>query len=462
MNIVLDFAKPAGKIRALHGVNNGPVAWGANDDLTPYHAEAGFPSTRLHDAHWPCPDVVDVPCIFPIFDADADDPKYYCFTKTDAYLAPIVKNGSRITYRLGTSIECRLRHLIPGGGLENHPPRDYAKWAKICVNIIRHYNDGWANGFHYGLKYFEIWNEPDGIGTWTGTEQQYFELYEIAARALKAHDPSLKVGGPVMGMKSSTLFAPMQPFLAYCRERKLPLDFFAWHVYHESPREMARYAAAARVVLNEYGFTNAESHLTEWHQIAPPGLPDFGPVEKWGTPNPRKVADIRNYFADMRGANGAAFTVSTLLLLQDAHLDMANFYTADTTSPWSMFDEWGIPGKIYYAFVAFNHLTKTPNRVACERQGEAPPEITLCAGLSDDRKTASLLISNFGSTPISLTVRLKHLPLQGTIRAETLAVDATHDLTRISDVTLEPGASLLTLKIPGDAVYLVRLCLAGK
>ena len=58
------------------------------DDLTKYHAEAGFPSMRLHDMHWPCPDV---------------------------YLAPIVKNGSQITYRLGTGMENRTRCYVSGG-----------------------------------------------------------------------------------------------------------------------------------------------------------------------------------------------------------------------------------------------------------------------------------------------------------------------------------------------------------
>ena len=243
--VVVDFAKSLGKIRALHGVNNGPVVWGANDDLTKYHAEAGFPSTRLHDMHWPCPDVVDVPCIFPVFDADADDPKYYCFTKTDVYLAPIVKNGSQITYRLGTSMENRTRCYV-GGGIYSHPPKDYAKWAKVCVNIIRHYNEGWANGYHYNIKNWEIWNEPeDGPGMWDGTWQQYFALYEVAAKAIKAHDPSLKVCGPATCSVDQPI---VRPFLAYCRDRRLPLDIFTWHCYAASPREAPRAAAVARAL----------------------------------------------------------------------------------------------------------------------------------------------------------------------------------------------------------------------
>jgi hypothetical protein len=447
--LAVDFAKSLGKIRAIHGVNNGPVMWGYADDVTKYHVDAGFPSTRLHDSHWPSPDVVDVPAIFPIFDADADDPKYYCFTKTDAYLAPIVKNGSRITYRLGASIENRLRNVIKPG-VNNHPPKDYAKWAKICINIIRHYNEGWANGYHYNIKYFEIWNEPDGIGTWTGTMQQYFELYAVAARAIKAHDPSLKVGGPVMG--GPIPFAT-EPFLIYCRDHKLPLDFYAWHYYTDSPSELARVAILSRAFLDKYGFKNAESHLTEWHYIMPPGLPDLAPVDDLGNPQPQKVVAIRKYFADMRGPRGAAFTATALMLLQDSPLDMANYYAADM-NPWGMFDEWGIPGRVYYVFVAFNQLTKTPNRVACEKPGGPP--VTMCAGLSDDRKTASILVSNFGAAPRKVSLHLQNLPLPQPVQAETFAVDVSHEFTSIGKTTLKPDAATMTLDLPDYAVYFVR------
>jgi hypothetical protein len=449
--VVVDFAKSLGKIRAIHGVNNGPLMWGYADDVNKYHADAQFPSTRLHDSHWPSPDVVDVPVIFPIFDADADDPKNYCFTKTDAYLAAIVKNSSRITYRLGTSIENRLRNIIKPG-VNNHPPKDYAKWAKICINIIRHYNEGWANGYHYNIKYFEIWNEPDGIGTWTGTMQQYFELYAVAAKAIKAHDPSLKVGGPVMG---GPIPFDTEPFLTYCRDHKLPLDFYAWHYYTDSPSELARVARLVPVFLKKYGFPEAESHLTEWHYIMPPGLPDVGPVEGIGDPQPQKVAAIQKYFTDMRGPRGAAFTATALMLLQDTPLDMANFYAADT-NPWSMFNELGIPGRVYYTFVAFNQLTKTPNRVACDGKSLAESKITMCAGLSDDRKTASILVSNFKAAPCKVAICLQNLPLPQPVQAETFAVDASHEFASIGKTTVKSDGSTLTLDLPDNAVYFVR------
>lgn len=433
---VVDFAKPIGRIRPIHGVNNGPVVWSGEESgltatLTKRHKEAGFPSVRLHDCHWPNPDVVDVPCIFPIFDADPDDPRYYCFAKTDAYLAPIVNSGKQITYRLGTSIEHWTR-------FHTSPPEDFAKWAKICVNIIRHYNEGWANGFHYNIKHWEIWNEPEtGRLMWTGTLQQYFELYEIVAKAIKAHDPSLKVGGPsACQMKG---YPSVLPFLIFCRDRKVPLDFVSWHSYRNAPSEVIQDAAAIRAMLDKAGFKGMPQHMTEWNRF-PEGSAKQTEQEKLDS---------------MRSSRAAAFAASTLMLLQDYPIDMANFYTADT-NPWGMFDAFGVPGRVYYAFVAFNQLTKTPDRVACELNGLPQPEITICAGLSGDRKNGAILISNFSAAPRHVSIRLRGLPRQ-LVQSETLAVDAKHEFASIGKMAIDPEQAVLAMDLPDNAVYLIRL-----
>ena len=132
--LTVDCSRPQGRLRPLHGVGNGPfVAGGHTADMAARHREAGFPSVRLHDCHWPNPNVVDVPTIFPLFHADVDDPRNYIFKPTDRYLQPIVENGAWIVYRLGVSIEHLTKYYI-------YPPEDYARWARICINIIRHYN----------------------------------------------------------------------------------------------------------------------------------------------------------------------------------------------------------------------------------------------------------------------------------------------------------------------------------
>jgi hypothetical protein len=76
---------------------------------------------------------------------------------------------------LGASIE-------HGEKKGTYPPQDYAKWARICEHIILHYTKGWANGFHYDITYWEIWNEPDAVtfdkdGNFVG-DNKYILRYE--------------------------------------------------------------------------------------------------------------------------------------------------------------------------------------------------------------------------------------------------------------------------------------------
>jgi xylan 1,4-beta-xylosidase len=151
----VDFGRVTGTIRPLHGLNQGPLAAGGLLDLTSEFKELQPPFIRLHDCHWPNGDVVDMHVVFPDFDADPERPENYDFRRTDEYLAAIRATGASIVYRLGESIEHASQRL------HVHPPRDPARWAAICAGIIRHYNEGWAYGHRYGIRYWEIWNEPE-------------------------------------------------------------------------------------------------------------------------------------------------------------------------------------------------------------------------------------------------------------------------------------------------------------
>src|SRR4026208_109760 len=93
--------------------------------------------------------------IFRDINADPDDPKSYDFALTDEYLRSVFTAGMHVVYRLGESIEhTEAKRFV-------HPPADPGRWANACVGIIKHYNDLWAKGFRYGIKYWEIWNEPE-------------------------------------------------------------------------------------------------------------------------------------------------------------------------------------------------------------------------------------------------------------------------------------------------------------
>jgi len=74
------------------------------------------------------------------------------------------------------------------------PPKDWALWYNLIKALIAHLRD------RYGREellswYFEVWNEPD-ISFWTGTQAEYFKLYDLAARAVKEVDRAFRIGGP--------------------------------------------------------------------------------------------------------------------------------------------------------------------------------------------------------------------------------------------------------------------------
>ena len=146
----------------------------ASDRMFHYLTEAGIPYSRLHDVGGGFGDgkYVDVPNIFRNFDADENDPANYDFTFTDLLLNQLVKANVEPYYRLGVTIE-NAAH-IKSYWIDS--PKDYAKWARICEHIIRHYTEGWANGFHYKITYWEIWNEADGRAKqmWTGTREELY------------------------------------------------------------------------------------------------------------------------------------------------------------------------------------------------------------------------------------------------------------------------------------------------
>src|SRR5947207_7238831 len=102
--ITIDFARPQGIIRPLHGVNLGPLNNHGTLDVSSHHRELGIPFTRLHDCTYYVRDVADIHCIFRNFDADPTHAENYSFAETDDYIQSILNVGSQIVYRLGQSI----------------------------------------------------------------------------------------------------------------------------------------------------------------------------------------------------------------------------------------------------------------------------------------------------------------------------------------------------------------------
>ena len=361
--------KRLGEIKRIHGVNCAPYNQRGGDDqkkIFDLFSYIGAPHSRLHDCcgKWGGTHFVDIPNVFPNFDADENDPASYDFHYTDEYVNAILSCGTQIIYRLGVTIEWGSKQYVA------HPPKDPLKWAKICEHVIMHYNEGWANGFHHGIEYWEIWNEPENPPMWTGTKDEFFNLYRVASKYLKFKFPSLKIGGygscgfyAVFKKDLSDFYKSFVPyfndFLEMCREDNCPLDFFSWHIYTDKLDEIVKSSEYVGERLDKYGFIDTESHLNEWNYGAE-----------------------GNQFEDKDTMVGASFVAAAFALMQKSDIHLAQYYVASQPSVYNglLYMRSGGFTPVTHAFNAFNRIFEAKNNLLIESNGSEPYAIAAFDG----------------------------------------------------------------------------------
>lgn len=313
--VSVDPSAVQGPIKPMNAGNNGPTGRIMEDYKAlriPYARTHDTPLGMEYGGH-----CIDINQVFPDFRANPNNPKSYDFTNSDVVLKDIQSAGTKIFYRLGQSIEHQTRKY----GI--YPPKNYKKWAKICEHIIRHYNEGWADGYHMGIEYWEIWNEPDldqpedrwktDPRTWGGTMEQFYELYAVTAKRLKKCFPNLKIGGPAFA--NPRKYGPA--FLDYVKQHDVPLDFFSHHMYHRRPARIVEDVRIIRKMLDDKGFTETESILNEWNFNK--GWDDASDL--YG----RKVRPT---------IKGAAFVAAVMCACQNEPLDMLMYYDLRPNTIW--------------------------------------------------------------------------------------------------------------------------------
>ena len=367
-----NLADKKGKFKVLNATNGGPWhkrhatdQWRSN--FEEYKA-ARIPYSRNHDSGvvgiYGGPFSHDITRIFPDFQADVNDPASYDFACTDESILAALEAGTETFFRLGQTIE----HQIKKHG--TLPPSDFHKWAEVCEHIIRHYNEGWADGFHLNIKYWEIWNEPDldqdesqNKRTWGGTKTQFFDMYEIAAKHLKTCFPDLKIGGPALAGREDWA----ADFLAEMRKRDVTIDFFSWHIYCVEPQEMMEKAERIKKLLVDNGYGDTENVLGEWNY-----------VKGW-------TEEFKYSIQVIHGMKGAAFMMACISEAQknDA-IDMLMYYDTRPSAFCGAFDfyTWE-PLKGYYPLKWYGMFYDMEQEVCCETE---PEHIYTLCGIDKDGK----------------------------------------------------------------------------
>lgn len=402
-NIHVDFDNIIGRIKPMHAVGQPPFTSSFNSlDFTPMQIlkDAHIPYSRLHDVGGAFGSYryVDIPNIFRDFDADENDPESYDFAFTDELLKGLDNYSVKPYFRLGVTIEnqCNIK------AYRIYPPKDYAKWARICEHIIRHYNEGWANGFYFNIRYWEIWNEPENRvdpmlnQMWRGTPEQFYELYNVAAKHLKAcFGDQIKVGGYAScGMYSifgnpekyglsiprregERYNSPKEEhrinfffgFLDYITTHNSPIDFFSWHTYGDVDVVLAE-SEFVKKTLEKYGLGHIENHLNEWNLS-----------------HDRKI--------NCANSRASAHTMAIMLAMQHKPTEMLMYYDAKYVAVGAYGGFYDVstyePSCVYYSFKAFGELYALENEVECTCSQDG---IYTLAAKDGDKKC--MVISNIG------------------------------------------------------------------
>lgn len=428
----------------MHAVNNGPLSKKKDqirDNFDSYTA-LKIPYARNHDASF-CADyggchTVDVHYIFPDFNAPVNDPSSYDFTLTDLYIQRTLDAGTETFYRLGTKIEHEIKKY---GTL---PPPDFEKWAQICEHIILHMNYGWADGHHFGITYWEIWNEPDIAADdadpvqkkcWGGTEAQFHDFYAEAASYLKKRFPELKIGGPAVTSPNNWL----DRFLCEMQKRNIPIDFVSWHSYFTDPAVVREQAEKAREMMNRYGYENAESIFNEWNY-----------VENW---TDRFVHSIET----INGARGAAFTAACMITGQYAPVDMMMYYDARPSvfnGLWSFYTARELHG--YYPFMMFGRLFELGEQVSADISAEDGEENLYALAARGDDGRGAVMISSYSPDVNAHFSRPVTVEIEG-ISAPCVRLTVTDAENMCATRTVEPEDGKITVDMDEATVALIEI-----
>ena len=165
-----------------------------------------------------------------VYNEDEHGNPVYNFSYVDQVYDGLLKNGVRPVVEISfmpKKLAFNPDALHPFWYKQNvSPPKSLEAWDALMTHFAQHLVE------RYGIDevsqwYFEVWNEPN-IDFWNGIPRQdsYFELYAHTARALKAVNPRLRVGGPATAAADW-----VDAFLKYDAANHVPVDFVSSHGY---------------------------------------------------------------------------------------------------------------------------------------------------------------------------------------------------------------------------------------
>ena len=423
-NITFTIGGPDGELKPLLGVNAGPAPSGEQDnsDVTAGYLDCGVNMVRTHDFYGP----LDLSACYPDIKADPLSPGSYDFSASDKTFKTILDADIEPYMRLGDSYN-NVR--IPADEQQR------GNLIRAGCEFIGHYQSGSEAGS--GVRYVEIWNEPDNKQFWPAGFETFLPYFAGAFTALKQQFPGIKAGGP--GFAAAAYKVPqgrrnVELFLSYLKEHNINPDFLSFHLYSNDPAEYYDSGVFYRQAAQNAGFSNCELHMTEWN------------------------TDTRNENKAFRtGEKAAAYLTAAWIAMQQAGIDKAFFYRGTDTNInqplfYGMFYANGKEKPAAKAFKLWKQMSVCGSKhtvltgitlldSAPQVSGDLKPLWTLCGESSPG--TLLLLISNIGTQTINYTLAAGDRPLPG-VKVHELGADSEEIKTYTSDT---PNLAIKSLTV---------------
>ncbi len=443
--VKVDLSMQTGMIKPMHAMCNGPVSYGA--DISSLFREIGVPYVRFDgtdsaiSAH-----AIDISKIFKDKHADPRNISSYDFTYTDKYVSAAYNSGAKVIFRLGESID-RM------GIADCRPlPEDIDTYVEVCANVVRHYNDYFANGYAFGIEYFEIFGFSE---EYNDDNDRVFEVYRRIASALKLVDPDLKVGGMCFDAGSGAL----REFLRYCRKTRSPLDFLTVSSFEGNPSKAADEIKALIPLVHNLGFSSTEIIVGAWSFIDPDAAENY-PLKKIMSSGEDKFAEIRRrLFESQRSVKGAAYSLALMISLgKIREISMSCLYDAQPNiSPWcAIADRYGNREKAFHAFRAYGEIYRAGREIYTatdDQPGFAHSGIYAAA--AEGEEGFYILISSFDGCGI-VDLRLDSIP-SDIYTADIYMLDGVKDMTLADSLQISGDKKRLILNISRYGAAMVKL-----
>ena len=463
--VAVNFNVETGKMRPeLHSSGFGPQICACPQNTIDAIKAMGFKASRTHD--WALVNnnerVCDYFHLFPLMHLDARDPKNYVFGPTDYLLKRTREEvGHDIFFRLGTSIE----HSGSKIHFNSAIPEDFDKVAEIFAGTIRHYNRGWADGHEWGIKYWEIWNEPDGgnnmwclpdgDGGRGATKEArdadqkardakrrnlFVKFFVTCLKRIKSEFPDVKAGGPALCSMRVEYFTAL---LKACKEAGVAPDFISWHQYTQNPATIMKNIDVGRRLCDDLGFPNCELVINEWHYLGKYGWPGLR------SPDPAVRSKVWDGPASHNGIDSSCFNLTVLSKFQTSKLDQAYYYGCSPVGNWGFMDDKMQKYKVYSGLAIFGDILKF-YPVICESSCDGA--VTVLAAKSADGVRKGALVTDYRAGGTEIVVKVDGVAEDAPVRAWV------HDYTRDREeipVQIQSGQIVLKKADTNSAAFLV-------